>query len=260
MAPRVTILLFSCLLLFAECEKSGNSTSAPKQSSTVIPNVESTATTTPNITSSKSPQVSTAERMSASSHTMNSTSIPTILPSVSMTGNRTTSPSINTSETLGSNETSTEGPLTNQISATPEPHTSQTAATPKQKLETATSNAIPVYGDPEERGKVGDSGLQSDQLHTKPSDPEGRGKVGDSGLQSEQLRIESNAKYWWLLLLVGVVVGVLIYVKHKKKNPRAETTDSGTENASFQRTESNKDGVMLLGVKSSGGEENAAAK
>ncbi|KAI4905057.1 hypothetical protein NFI96_016035, partial [Prochilodus magdalenae] len=45
-----------------------------------------------------------------------------------------------------------------------------------------------------------------------------------------------------------------------QKAEGTETTDNGTENASFQRTESNKDGVMLLGVKTSGGEENAAAK
>ncbi|XP_060790678.1 uncharacterized protein LOC132894615 [Neoarius graeffei] len=85
-----------------------------------------------------------------------------------------------------------------------------------------------------------------------------------SGPQSEEKTeaAQFQPRYLWLLLLVVAVVAVLIYMKFKcfkVHHHPVEAMDHGTENASFQRTESNKDGVMLLGVKS-GGEENAAAK
>ncbi|XP_049338808.1 putative protein TPRXL isoform X6 [Astyanax mexicanus] len=71
-----------------------------------------------------------------------------------------------------------------------------------------------------------------------------------------------NKKYFWILLPVGVAfLAVAMYFRYKffKVHHHPETTDNGTENASFQRTESNRDGVTLLGVKSSGTEEGAAA-
>ncbi|XP_064796670.1 uncharacterized protein LOC135516347 isoform X5 [Oncorhynchus masou masou] len=69
----------------------------------------------------------------------------------------------------------------------------------------------------------------------------------------------------WILLpvlvLVGAVVVVLLKSKCMKDHDHTEITDNGTENASFQsRPDNAKDGVMLLGVKSSGGEDNAAAR
>lgn len=74
----------------------------------------------------------------------------------------------------------------------------------------------------------------------------------------------SDKRLWWILLPALLVVGVVALFfkfKSKKVHDHTETLDTGTENASFQsRPESSKDGVMLLGVKSSGGEENAAAR
>lgn len=62
-------------------------------------------------------------------------------------------------------------------------------------------------------------------------------------------------------LLVTAAVGMVLRFKCKKVADHTDTVDTGTENASFQsRPESTKDGVMLLGVKSSGTEENAAAR
>ncbi|XP_037400740.1 uncharacterized protein DDB_G0284671-like isoform X4 [Pygocentrus nattereri] len=294
MVPRVTILLFLCLLLFA---------------------IKSTLA-----------EGETSENKSASNGTTNSPSTSAISPTVSTTGNGTMSPSINIRGTLGNNETSNEenksasngttnSPSTSAISPT-EAYTNQTTATPKQKLDPASTNATTTYGNPDKgrenvgtsgpqsgqlptspsnpdkgRENVGNSGPQSGQLPTSPSNPDkGRENVGNSGPQSGQLPTspsnpdegrenvgtsgpstsspstssmlqKADMKYFWLLLLVGVAgVCAFIYIRCKKKSPRAETTDSGTENASFQRTESNKDGVMLLGVKSSGSEANAAAK
>ncbi|KAM9335968.1 uncharacterized protein ABDE67_020970 isoform 2-T2 [Symphorus nematophorus] len=76
---------------------------------------------------------------------------------------------------------------------------------------------------------------------------------------------EPGKGLWWILLpvlvLTAVATAIVLKFKCKKVHNHTETIDTGTENASFQsRPESTKDGVMLLGVKSSGGEENASAR
>ncbi|XP_034020589.1 flocculation protein FLO11-like [Thalassophryne amazonica] len=76
---------------------------------------------------------------------------------------------------------------------------------------------------------------------------------------------KSDKRLWWILLpvlLVGAAASIFILrFKFKKVHDHTDTFDTGTENASFQsRPESTKDGVMLLGVKSSSGEENSAAR
>ncbi|XP_014011246.1 mucin-5AC isoform X7 [Salmo salar] len=68
---------------------------------------------------------------------------------------------------------------------------------------------------------------------------------------------KSNKKMLWILLpVLGVVVAAVIFIfkfKCMKVHDHTEAIDNGTENASFQsRSDSTKDGVMLLGVKSSG--------
>ncbi|RVE60622.1 hypothetical protein OJAV_G00182700 [Oryzias javanicus] len=74
----------------------------------------------------------------------------------------------------------------------------------------------------------------------------------------------ADKRLWWLVLPAVVIAGaagIFFKFKSKKVHHHTETIDTGTENASFQsRPESSKDGVMLLGVKSSGGEEHAAAR
>ncbi|XP_023829985.1 uncharacterized protein [Salvelinus sp. IW2-2015] len=76
---------------------------------------------------------------------------------------------------------------------------------------------------------------------------------------------KSDKNLLWIILPVLAVVGaaVVFLLKSKcmKDHDHTEITDNGTENASFQsRPDNAKDGVMLLGVKSSGGEDNAAAR
>ncbi|XP_041738441.1 uncharacterized protein LOC121571170 isoform X1 [Coregonus clupeaformis] len=90
----------------------------------------------------------------------------------------------------------------------------------------------------------------------------------DAGQQArgeETEALKSNKNLLWILLpvLVVVVAAVIFLLNSKcmKDHDHTEITDNGTENASFQsRPDSGKDGVMLLGVKSSGGEDNAAAR
>nr|XP_033961679.1 nucleoporin NSP1-like [Pseudochaenichthys georgianus] len=75
---------------------------------------------------------------------------------------------------------------------------------------------------------------------------------------------KSDKRLWWIVLpvlLVAAAAFILLKFQCKKIHDHTETIDTGNENASFQsRPESTKDGVMLLGVKSSGGDENAAAR
>lgn len=95
----------------------------------------------------------------------------------------------------------------------------------------------------------------------KPQEKDAGPKTGSEDKEPPK----SDKKLWWIVLpVLGVVVAASIFIlkfKCRKVHDHTETLDSGTENASFQsRPESTKDGVMLLGVKSSGGEENAAAR
>ncbi|XP_037613900.1 flocculation protein FLO11-like isoform X2 [Sebastes umbrosus] len=80
----------------------------------------------------------------------------------------------------------------------------------------------------------------------------------------EKVPPKSDKRLWWIVLpalLVAGAAAIVLKFKCKKMHDHTETIDNGTENASFQsRTETSKDGVMLLGVKSSAGEQNAAAR
>ncbi|XP_073330899.1 uncharacterized protein [Pagrus major] len=98
-----------------------------------------------------------------------------------------------------------------------------------------------------------------------PMQPKDNAKgAGPQTGTNEKEPAKSDKKLWWILLPVGLVAAaaaIVLKFKFKKIHDHTETIDTGTENASFQsRPESSKDGVMLLGVKSSGGEENAAAR
>ncbi|XP_077355672.1 uncharacterized protein LOC144003376 [Festucalex cinctus] len=78
----------------------------------------------------------------------------------------------------------------------------------------------------------------------------------------EVAKAATDKRLWWIvlpILLVASAAIIILKFKCKKIHDHTEMIDTGTENASFQsRPESTKDGVMLLGVKSSGGEENAS--
>ncbi|KAG7498120.1 hypothetical protein JOB18_049260 [Solea senegalensis] len=100
-------------------------------------------------------------------------------------------------------------------------------------------------------------------LQVKPERAGEKGAGSQKGSEGQSVA-KSDKRLWWILLpalLVAAAAAIFFKFKSKKINDHTETIDTGTENASFQsRPESSKDGVMLLRVKSSGGEENAAAR
>ncbi|XP_041724131.1 mucin-2 isoform X3 [Coregonus clupeaformis] len=81
-------------------------------------------------------------------------------------------------------------------------------------------------------------------------------RLSPGSLTTSRPEEKENKLLWILLPVLGVVVAAVIFVlrfKCMKVHDHTEATDNGTENASFQsRPDSTKDGVMLLGVKSSG--------
>ncbi|XP_055369840.1 ESX-1 secretion-associated protein EspK-like isoform X1 [Betta splendens] len=89
-------------------------------------------------------------------------------------------------------------------------------------------------------------------------------KSGKNGVSNKQ-KTQKDKQLWWIALPVGLLgaaaAAVGLRFRGRKVHNPTESIDIGTENASFQsRPESTKDGVLLLGVKSSGGEESAAAR
>ncbi|XP_056225430.1 general transcriptional corepressor trfA-like isoform X12 [Seriola aureovittata] len=130
----------------------------------------------------------------------------------------------------------------NDTSSSPGPDDTEESKINKGKVTSVTENPQPEKENPKENGAGSHTGSDEKVPPTK-----------------------SDNKLWWILLpvtlITGAAVATFLKFKHKRVNECTETIDNGTENASFQsRPESTKDGVMLLGVKSSGGEENAAAR
>ncbi|KAM8898153.1 uncharacterized protein AB9W97_009201 [Spinachia spinachia] len=98
---------------------------------------------------------------------------------------------------------------------------------------------------------------------TRPAVTAKDGPGSQSG-HEQKVPLQSDKRWWWILVpigLLGAAASIFLKFKSKKIHVNSETIDTGTENASFQsRPESTKDGVMLLGVKSSGGEDNASTR
>ncbi|CAF90500.1 unnamed protein product [Tetraodon nigroviridis] len=91
----------------------------------------------------------------------------------------------------------------------------------------------------------------------------GRSDEAAEGNKAETSR-ESDKRLWWIALpviLVASAAAIFLKFRSKKVHEHTEIMETGTENASFQsRPESAKDGVMLLGMKASGGDDHAAGR
>ncbi|XP_026017589.1 mucin-5AC-like isoform X2 [Astatotilapia calliptera] len=113
-------------------------------------------------------------------------------------------------------------------------------------------------------GQQNTTDSQSRSSRTSSPPTKGTPQENSPGSQAGQTEEKSaDKKLWWLVLpatLAAAAIAIVLKFKSKKVHNPTETVDTGTENASFQRAENSKDGVMLLGVKSSGREENAEAR
>ncbi|XP_048041881.1 cell wall integrity and stress response component 1-like isoform X6 [Megalobrama amblycephala] len=142
---------------------------------------------------------------------------------------------------------------------------SRSTASPKQTT-VIVNNPINTSSPTLEPNKSITSSPTGKQSHnrTSTSHPTSQPATSKAGLGDKAMLVVSDKNYLWILVPVLIVaLAAMIYLKFKckKVQSRPEMADIGTENASFQRTDSNKDGVMLLGVsKTSVGEDNAAAR
>ncbi|XP_034159981.2 putative protein TPRXL isoform X9 [Pangasianodon hypophthalmus] len=175
--------------------------------------------------------------------------------------NATEEPQTSSAPSTSSAVNATEGPQTSSAPSTSSAGTtsaiSNTSALSGDSATTTskTTQSVQTTGSPDARNR---SAAPTENNVNKSA------KGGNSVPQSEGPTVpkKPDLRYLWFLVLGVAVLALGIYLKFrcfKVQQHPVQTMDHGTENASFQRTESNKDGVMLLGVKS-GGEENAAAK
>ncbi|XP_034159983.2 putative protein TPRXL isoform X7 [Pangasianodon hypophthalmus] len=191
----------------------------------------------------------------------------------------TSSPNSNLPQNFTQAVNATEEPQTSSapstssaVNATEEPQASSAPSTSSAGTTSAISNTSALSGDSATTTSKTTQSVQTtgspDARNRSAAPTENNvnksAKGGNSVPQSEGPTVpkKPDLRYLWFLVLGVAVLALGIYLKFrcfKVQQHPVQTMDHGTENASFQRTESNKDGVMLLGVKS-GGEENAAAK
>ncbi|XP_038832060.1 uncharacterized protein LOC120030684 isoform X5 [Salvelinus namaycush] len=164
-----------------------------------------------------------------------------------------TSPPAKWVETQATTTVPTSDPLTNGTTVQP------TSNTNLQVIQTTTQrHGFPSPGSlttsqPEEKVSGGGITGQVEDMNNRTVGQDASHHAGEEEPETPK----SNKKMLWILLpVLGVVMAAVIFVfkfKCMKLHDHTEAIDNGTENASFQsRSDSTKDGVMLLGVKSSG--------
>ncbi|XP_034159975.2 mucin-1 isoform X1 [Pangasianodon hypophthalmus] len=253
MAARVTLFVF-CYFLFQI------NVSAASEGSTSSPNSNLPQNFTQAVNATEEPQTSSAPSTSSA---VNATEGPqtSSAPSTSSAVNATEEPQASSAPSTSSAVNATEEPQTSSAPSTSSAGTtsaiSNTSALSGDSATTTskTTQSVQTTGSPDARNR---SAAPTENNVNKSA------KGGNSVPQSEGPTVpkKPDLRYLWFLVLGVAVLALGIYLKFrcfKVQQHPVQTMDHGTENASFQRTESNKDGVMLLGVKS-GGEENAAAK
>ncbi|XP_067256765.1 spore coat protein SP96-like isoform X2 [Chanodichthys erythropterus] len=243
MVRRTSFFICSCFLLLwtgpsgSLSEEESTSSSDVTTSSTTSASPSSTTVALSPDSSDKASDVTTSSSTSASP---SSTTVVLLNPGSSDNASIATSPT-----------TSTLPP--------------KTTASPKQTTVTVNSsiNTLSTTLEPNKSITPSPTGKQSHN-RTSTSHPTSQPATSKAGLGDKAMLVASEKKYLWILVpVLFVALAAMIYLKFKGKKvqSRPEMADIGTENASFQRTDSNKDGVMLLGVsKTSVGEDNAAAK
>ncbi|CAB1452352.1 unnamed protein product [Pleuronectes platessa] len=248
---------------------------------------ENSTTTSPPITTMTT--ISTIKSVTAQSNqTEQRTQLSvTNIPTVSLFDVRTEPPAVTTvkptslaaaatSHTTGTTAAPVVPHTDNQTvtNATPEPRPSQTptpsphsmnrkdvtSLSPALKNETVGARSSPT---PKPSSRPETRETSSVPGHNQQAKPGKGTSTPGSGPQTGG-DVKSDKRLWFILLavlLVGAAAAIVLKFRSKRINDHSENIDTGTENASFQsRPESTKDGVMLLGVKSCVGEDNAAAR
>ncbi|KAM9400289.1 uncharacterized protein ACWYII_030267 isoform 5-T5 [Salvelinus alpinus] len=246
------ILLLTPLKLLTTATETPNTSVPPPITSVRTTDAAATAAVTTRKTENKSVTVTATEKTAATP------------PHLSV---HSTSPPAEWVETQATTTVPTSDPLTNGTTVQP------TSNTNLQVIQTTTQrHGFPSPGSlttsqPEE--KVSGAGITvsgagitvsgagiTGQVEDKNNRTVGQDASHHAG-EEEPETPKSNKKMLWILLpVLGVVMAAVIFVfkfKCMKLHDHTEAIDNGTENASFQsRSDSTKDGVMLLGVKSSG--------
>ncbi|XP_010793615.1 mucin-7-like isoform X3 [Notothenia coriiceps] len=243
-------------------------TAAPSSTASTPSPAPTAAPSSTASTSSTAPPASTAVAPSSTSPAA-STAVTPALTSPAASTPPATSALVSTT---APNATTTKSP--DETNVTTQAHTTATPAATSTDKKLNASSAVHFKGN-----ETGNNSLQprsvkpnttivnpgSDESTEKPNKGHQNETSQDAGSQTgKDPPEEPDKRLWWIVLpvlLVAAAAFILLKFQCKKIHDHTETIDTGTENASFQsRPESTKDGVMLLGVKSSGGDENAAAR
>ncbi|XP_032439272.1 putative protein TPRXL isoform X3 [Xiphophorus hellerii] len=236
-----SIRVFILLLLLGSAtpvSSADSITRPPEKTTTGLSNESTSKAPVFNHSTIKSPATSPSLTAASASTLLTATSVPS-----------GSTPKLPTDPTSSTNMTTAQPP--SQSTANNNPNITQTLTTtsPGSKTPSITNNT---------------KATAATTANAMTQNTEQKSSERQEKEASEQKAAGSDKRLWWLLLPAGLVAGVaalFLKFKSKKIHDHTETIDTGTENASFQsRPESSKDGVMLLGVKSSGGEENAAAR
>ncbi|XP_053537276.1 uncharacterized protein LOC128632965 isoform X4 [Ictalurus punctatus] len=237
MASRVPLFIFCYFLFLRLTETNINATSPTPSTVGSTQSVHST-TTRAGGTSNPTEQQRTSNTLTTSKP----------ISSTTLEG-RTSNP---TEQQMTSNTLTTSKPIS---STTLEGRTSN--PTEQQMTSNTLTTSKPISSTTLEGGTSNPTEQQMTSNTLTTSKPISSTTLEDHQSKGQSLKATGTKYLWFLVCLVFAAVAVVIYFKcFKAKHHPVETMNHGTENASFQRTESNKDGVMLLGVKS-GGEENA---
>ncbi|XP_064787787.1 uncharacterized protein LOC135510637 isoform X2 [Oncorhynchus masou masou] len=233
------ILLLTPLKLLTTATETPNTSVPPPNTSVLITNAAATATET-------------------TRKTVNATDKPTTTPphlSVQSTSLHAKDDALLTDKgatTQATTTVPTGGPLQNVTAV------QATSKTHPQVIQTTTErHGFPSLGSlttsrPEEKVSGGGITGHEGDKNNRNAGQDASHRAGDEEPETPK----SNKNMLWILLpVLGVVVAaVIVFFKFKsmKVHNHTEAIDNGTENASFQsRSDSTKDGVMLLGVKSS---------
>ncbi|XP_063756751.1 mucin-2-like isoform X11 [Eleginops maclovinus] len=239
-------------LIFLRTETTENPNNILKIASTLFVPAGKTITAA---TTGKTLNATTAVHVSVTvTKTVNASSFQSTSPPKLTTGNPTNN-KINETQVSKGQDESTRKP--NAVNAS----SFQSTSPPKLTIGNPTNNKINETqvskGQDESTRKPNAVNASSFQSTSPP-------KLTTGNPTNNKINETQEKRWWWIVLpvlLVAAAAFIVFKYKCKKIHDHTETIDIGTENASFQsRPESTKDGVMLLGVRSSGGDENAAAR